>query len=107
MTTPRILPRSRFERKIPSNLKDVDALCHDIHSFLRAKGLGLASFASELVARECLNNAVVHGNQGDAYGCIAPANGFACKSPMKVRASIGDALAARPFRTIRRSTAGV
>ena len=71
MTTPRILPRSRFERKIPSNLKHVDALCHDVYSFLRAKGLGLASFASELVARECLNNAVVHGNQGDAAKQVA------------------------------------
>jgi serine/threonine-protein kinase RsbW len=71
MTSARSLPWSRFERTIPSSLKQVDVLCHEIRPLLKTEGLGPASFASELAARECLNNAVVHGNQSDAAKQVA------------------------------------
>jgi serine/threonine-protein kinase RsbW len=51
-------------RRIPSRLDEVDGVCREIRTVLQNHGLESASFAIELVARECLNNAVIHGNSG-------------------------------------------
>jgi serine/threonine-protein kinase RsbW len=52
-----------LRRQIPSRLREVDAVCLDIRAFLVARGLVARSFNLELVARECLNNAILHGNR--------------------------------------------
>jgi serine/threonine-protein kinase RsbW len=55
-----------FEQRIPSRLADAESLCLKIRGLLEESDLGNASFAVELLARECLNNAVIHGNQNCA-----------------------------------------
>ena len=58
-------------REIPSRLVDADILCREIRSLLVDNGLGEVSFEVELAARECLNNAVIHGNRSDARKKVA------------------------------------
>jgi serine/threonine-protein kinase RsbW len=55
---------------IPSQLDEVDSLCLKIRELLKSNCLGEACFGVELLARECLNNAVIHGNRGDAEKSI-------------------------------------
>lgn len=54
-----------LKRQMPSRLAAVDQVCGEIREFLRQHGLGTLSFNVELVARECLNNAILHGNHSD------------------------------------------
>jgi serine/threonine-protein kinase RsbW len=51
---------------IPSQLDEVELLCLKIRDLLQTNGLAEACFGVELLARECLNNAVIHGNRRDA-----------------------------------------
>jgi serine/threonine-protein kinase RsbW len=51
---------------IPSLLKEVDSVGYAIRKFLSDIGLAAASFQVELSVRECLNNAIVHGNKNDS-----------------------------------------
>lgn len=53
-----------MEREIGSRLEEVDLACLELRAFLWDRGLAPRSFAVELVARECLNNAVMHGHRG-------------------------------------------
>lgn len=62
-----------LRRVIPSRLKAVDALCLELRGLLRDSGLAAESFAVELLARESLNNAVIHGNRRN------PAKRVACE----------------------------
>ena len=59
-------PRLRLSWALLSRFEEVDAVCGEIRSALRKNGMESASFAVELTARECLNNAVRHGNAGNA-----------------------------------------
>lgn len=52
-----------LRRTIPSSLESADCLCKVIRHFMLNAGLREVSFAIELVARECLSNAVIHGNR--------------------------------------------
>ncbi len=65
MNHPPPRPPFHFHREIAPMLKGVDELCRELRAQLKAAGLGAASFEVELVARECLNNAVIHGSAGD------------------------------------------
>jgi anti-sigma regulatory factor (Ser/Thr protein kinase) len=58
--------RFRVRKEIPSRLEEVDAVCLELRALLQEQGLASSGFALELVARECLNNAVLHGNGGDS-----------------------------------------
>ena len=59
--------QSRFLRRdIPSRLEEVDAVCLEVRAFVTANRMAADSFAVELIAREFLNNAVLHGNQNQA-----------------------------------------
>jgi len=60
-----------FHREIPSRLAEVDMLIKEIRSCLVDNGLGEVGFPVELAARECLNNAVIHGNRRDARKKVA------------------------------------
>jgi serine/threonine-protein kinase RsbW len=55
-----------FWQAIPSQLAAVEELCVTMRAMLEKAGLGGVCFAVELLARECLNNAVLHGNENDA-----------------------------------------
>jgi serine/threonine-protein kinase RsbW len=59
-------PRPCLSRTLSSTLTEVDLLCQQLREFLHDHRLSAASFGAELVARECLNNAVVKGNAGSA-----------------------------------------
>jgi serine/threonine-protein kinase RsbW len=50
---------------IPSRLAEVDWLCKDIRECLALQGLAALSFRVDLLAREFLNNAILHGNMND------------------------------------------
>ena len=50
----------RFE--ISSCLSALDPLCEKIRRLMAEQGLEQMQFRVELVARECLNNAIIHGN---------------------------------------------
>jgi anti-anti-sigma factor len=51
---------------IPSCMEEAESLCLKIRAFFQAAGLAERSFAVELLARECLTNAVIHGNRNAA-----------------------------------------
>ncbi len=52
----------QLRRQIPARLADVDRLSIEVRSLLRRGDLSHLAFSVEVVARECLNNAVLHGN---------------------------------------------
>jgi serine/threonine-protein kinase RsbW len=47
-------------------MEEVESLCLKIRDLLENGDPSLVSFPLELLARECLNNAVLHGNQKNA-----------------------------------------
>lgn len=47
-------------------MAEAEALCLAIRHLFHTSGLGQDCFPVELLARECLNNAVIHGNRNDA-----------------------------------------
>lgn len=51
-------------QQIPARLEAVDAACQRIRTFLDDQGQAPLTFAVELITRECLNNAVLHGGNG-------------------------------------------
>ncbi len=65
MSRPHLQRTFRLRRDIPSRLSDVDALCREIRSSLDEHGFEAVGFTVELTVRECLNNAVLHGNTSD------------------------------------------
>jgi serine/threonine-protein kinase RsbW len=54
-----------LHREIPSRLGEVDGVCREIRSLLTGRGLEGACFSAQLLAREGLTNAIVHGHQRD------------------------------------------
>lgn len=54
-----------FRRRMPSKLEEVDAACLQLREFCRTQGWEESAFGIELVVRECLNNAILHGNGRD------------------------------------------
>ena len=52
-----------LRRTIPSSLESADCLCVGIRHFILKAGLEEVCFPVELLARECLSNAVIHGNR--------------------------------------------
>lgn len=53
-----------LEREIPARLEEIDLLCSDLRHLFQKKGWR-GAFGTELVFREALANAVVHGCQED------------------------------------------
>ena len=49
---------------IPSRLSAVERVCRQVRRLLERRRLQHLLFDVELVARECLNNAITHGNGG-------------------------------------------
>jgi serine/threonine-protein kinase RsbW len=65
-TAPSDKPIAEITFVIPSCLSSPDAVCADISKLLGERGAEFLGFEIGLVTRECLNNAIVHGN-----GCQA------------------------------------
>lgn len=51
---------------IPSRVSAIDPVCEQIRGLLARRHLEAMEFAVEILARECLNNAILHGNRGVA-----------------------------------------
>jgi serine/threonine-protein kinase RsbW len=49
---------------IPSRLTAIETVCEQIRGLLGKRHLQDVEFAVEILARECLNNAILHGNCG-------------------------------------------
>ena len=49
---------------IPSRLTAIEPVCEQIRGLLGRRHLEDVEFAVEILARECLNNAILHGNRG-------------------------------------------
>ena len=58
-------PRHGFVRSIPSSISSVDDVCREAAELLDRKGLSSRRFVVDLLLREFLNNAIVHGNRLD------------------------------------------
>lgn len=58
------VPAPVFARRVASRTEAVDAVCRELRAFLQAHGLAADGFALELLGREALNNAVLHGHAG-------------------------------------------
>ena len=65
MKLPREPKSISLSEKIPSRMAEAELLCLRIRETLQANGLSRLSFAVELLARECLSNAMIHGNRND------------------------------------------
>lgn len=63
MTPRRVAPAAAFSRALPSRPEAADAVCLELRAFLQATVRAAEAFAVELLAREALNNAILHGNQ--------------------------------------------
>ena len=66
MTLARSRPVPQLQRVLGSSLEQVAAFCRELRAFLLAHRLANVAFAVELVAREVLDNAVIHGNRSVA-----------------------------------------
>jgi serine/threonine-protein kinase RsbW len=66
MTSRRTKKPNALCRQLASRLEAVDAVAEEIRSFLLDHDLGADVFVVELLAREALNNAILHGNRNQA-----------------------------------------
>ena len=57
--------------RVPSALSAIEPVCEEIRAVLQERHLEKLQFSVELVARECLNNAIRHGNRGRATGWVS------------------------------------
>jgi len=55
---------------IPSRITAIEPVCEQIRGLLGRRHLEDLEFAVEILARECLNNAILHGNRGLANACV-------------------------------------
>ncbi len=60
------LRAARWSCEIPSRIDRVDGICREMRQRLEAHRLSGLCFDMELLAREFLNNAILHGNSGQA-----------------------------------------
>jgi len=56
---------NRLAGTIGSELAQVEPVCREVRELLRKGGLSRHEFAVDLLLREFLNNAIVHGNRQD------------------------------------------
>jgi anti-sigma regulatory factor (Ser/Thr protein kinase) len=72
---------------LPAVLSSVDMACERVQALLEDLGMEKLGFAAGIVARECLNNAVLHGSCGRIGGRVK----FAVEvGPKWLRMHIGD-----------------
>lgn len=54
-----------LKRSYPSNLKNIELFCNETQMLLKKIGLERQNFAVELLVREAMTNAIVHGNKNE------------------------------------------
>jgi serine/threonine-protein kinase RsbW len=59
-------PLSSLRQTIPSRAQEAESLCLKVRVFMQEAGLPETCFAVELLTRECLFNAIIHGNRNAA-----------------------------------------
>jgi serine/threonine-protein kinase RsbW len=59
--------KTNFSHEIRSDLAEVDGICREARALLAAHGQAGAGFSTELLLRELLNNAILHGNGLDDH----------------------------------------
>ena len=59
-----------FCQKISSRMAEADSVCQKIRTLLQNNTVRQVCFAVELLARECVNNAVIHGNRNNANKAV-------------------------------------
>lgn len=72
--TPRAAARSSDRNlclSIPSSLAAIDPLCRRVRALLARHDLTHMQFPVEILARECLNNAILHGNRKRAHSRVS------------------------------------
>jgi serine/threonine-protein kinase RsbW len=52
--------------RFSATLNNVDTACDEVGKMLTSRRADKSAFATELIIREALNNAVLHGSRGDA-----------------------------------------
>ena len=60
-------PSNCLTRTISSDLTEIDAICRDARKLLETMSLIQHGFSVELLLREFLNNAMIHGNGLDSH----------------------------------------
>ncbi|WP_109487147.1 ATP-binding protein [Occallatibacter savannae] len=60
----------KFSREIALRLEAAEPLYVELRLFVQSAGLASLCFSIELLARECLNNAVIHGAPADADNTV-------------------------------------
>ena len=71
MKAAKVVTSSSLHLKVRSRLAEVDPVCREIRSLLEDNGQGAVCFPVELLAREWLNNAIIHGNRRDNTKTVA------------------------------------
>jgi serine/threonine-protein kinase RsbW len=88
-----------LSEKIPSRMADVEVLCLKIRETLTGNDLSGLCFAVELLARECLSNAVIHGNRNNGDKTIVVSLDV---GPEWIRLLVRDEGSGFPWRVARR-----
>ncbi|MBS1802416.1 MAG: ATP-binding protein [Acidobacteria bacterium] len=93
-----------LRQTIPSRLEEAEALLLRVRTFLQAAGASSIAFPVELLARECVVNAIVHGNRRNADNSV----GFSLRVGRKwVRLEVSDEGAGFPWKDTIRKRSGV
>jgi anti-sigma regulatory factor (Ser/Thr protein kinase) len=61
---------NQLSLSIPSTVSAIEPVCEQIRSLLQRCHLEQMQFSIEVLARECLNNAILHGNRGRADSVV-------------------------------------
>jgi serine/threonine-protein kinase RsbW len=99
MKAPKRKPIFALSERIPSRLADAECLCLNIRDTLRANDLSRFGFAVELLARECLSNAVIHGNRNNGDKTVVLSLDLGLKW---IRLQVEDEGSGFPWRKARR-----
>ncbi|MCC6489440.1 MAG: ATP-binding protein [Candidatus Hydrogenedentes bacterium] len=59
-----------YRWSIPSSLTRIEPLCQDTRAILTRHSLSRYSYRTEVLLREFMNNAIVHGNQSDVNKAV-------------------------------------
>jgi anti-sigma regulatory factor (Ser/Thr protein kinase) len=97
-------PPTSLHYVMASRLTEVDGACRELRALLEAHGLTPVGFPVELATRECLCNAVVHGNRGRADARVTLALRIGRRW---IRVEVADEGSGFPWRRASRMPPGI
>jgi serine/threonine-protein kinase RsbW len=71
VNTAHSMPSAALNRVMPSRLEEVEGVCREVRALGKEHGPNSVVFGLELTLRECLNNAIIHGNRRDPAKRVA------------------------------------